>query len=217
VNLAEQIHDKHVHNRRARVLSGHLAEIIPNGFSVLDVGCGDGLLARLICRNRPGIKLRGIDIHVRPSTHIPVDQCDGQAIPFADATFDAVMFVDVLHHTSDPMALLREGVRVARRAIVIKDHTLDGLFAGLTLRLMDRVGNTRHGVPLPYNYWPRHNWIKAFETLGLEVKAWKTDLGIYPWPATYIFDRSFHFIALLDLLSPVPARDRGLRETLSHQ
>ena len=46
------------------------------------------------------------------------------------------MFVDVLLHTLDPMILLREAIRVARQTVVIKDHTLDGLLAGPTLRAM---------------------------------------------------------------------------------
>jgi hypothetical protein len=69
---------------------------------------------------------------------------------------------------------------VARKAIVIKDHTLDGLFAGLTLRLMDHVGNSRHGVALPYNYWPRQKWFEAFRTLGLEIGVWGNRLANLP-------------------------------------
>jgi hypothetical protein len=76
------------------------------------------------------------------------------------------MFVDVLHHTQDPMVLLREAVQVARKAIVIKDHTLNGFMAGLTLRLLDWVGNARHGVALPYTYRPQQRWWEAFDTFG---------------------------------------------------
>ena len=43
---------------------------------------------------------------------------------------------------------------MAARGIVLKDHTRNGLFSGSTLRFMDWVGNARHGVRLPYNYWP---------------------------------------------------------------
>ena len=118
---------------------------------MLDVGCGDGLLAFLILEKRPDLDLRGIDVLVREQTHIPVDRFDGLAIPHADASFDVVMFVDVLHHTEDPMALLGEAVRVARKTIVVKDHTLNGFLAGPTLHFLDRVGNARHDVALPYN------------------------------------------------------------------
>ena len=79
------------------------------------------------------------------------------------------MLVDVLHQTDDPMNLLREAVRVARQAIVIKDHLLQGAFAYPTLRFMDWVGNARHGVALPYNYWTPAEWHGAFDKLGLAV------------------------------------------------
>jgi SAM-dependent methyltransferase len=103
---------------------------------------------------------------VRERSHIPVAPFDGQVIPYGDASFDGVMFVDVLHHTQDQIILLREAARVARKVIVIKDHSLNGLFAGPTLRLMDKIGNARHGVALPYNYWPRQKWLNTFEMLG---------------------------------------------------
>ncbi len=195
----ERIHGGYVHNRRVRVLSAHLWELIPQGARVLDVGCGDGLLAHFIMQKRPDIEMRGIDVLVRKHTYIPIDGFDGKVIPYGDAIFDVVMFVDVLHHAEDPMILLREAVRVVRKAIVVKDHTLNGLFAGRTLQFMDRVGNKRHGVPLPYNYWPRQRWFEAFEALDLIVGVWKKDLRLYPRPVSWIFDRSLHFIARLDL------------------
>ncbi len=202
MSVVETIHGRYVHDRRSRVLSRHLADIIPGNFSVLDVGCGDGLLAREISQARPDISLRGIDVLVRELTHIPVDRFNGKTIPCDDASFDGVLFVDVLHHSTDPMSLLREGLRVARKSIFIKDHLRDGLFADLTLRVMDRIGNARHSVSLPYNYWPKRRWHEAFETLGLRIAEWTTQLGIYPWPASWVFERSLHFVARLDVVLP---------------
>ncbi len=149
MSLTERVHDWYIHDRRTQILGRHLANILPKNFHVLDVGCGDGLLAQLISQNRSDITLRGIDVRARDRTYVPIDQFDGEVIPYDDASFDGVMFVDVLHHTLDPMILLREALRVARKAIVIKDHTLDGLLAGPTLRAMDWVGNSRYDVSLP--------------------------------------------------------------------
>ena len=67
-----------------------------------------------------------------------------------DASFDVVMFVDVLHHTDDPLLLLQEAQRVGK-IILVKDHFRKGFLAGPTLRFMDWVGNAHHGVVLPYN------------------------------------------------------------------
>jgi hypothetical protein len=109
------------------------------------------------------------------------------------------MFVDVLHHTEDPMELLREAVRVASQAVLIKDHLRQGLLAGSTLRFMDWVGNARHGVALPNTYWPAARWTDAFSELGVTVRSRTGRLGLYPVPATWLFDRSLHFVARLDI------------------
>jgi hypothetical protein len=107
------------------------------------------------------------------------------------------MFVDVLHHAADPAKLLAEGVRVSRRWVLIKDHLREGLLASATLRLMDRVGNSRYGVPLPYAYWRRAQWDAAFAGLGLERRYWSDRLGLFPFPLDLVFERSLHFVALL--------------------
>jgi SAM-dependent methyltransferase len=185
------------------VLSDSLAEIIPPNARVLDVGCGDGLLDYLIMQKRPDIDLHGNDVLVRDKTYIPVGRFDGQVIPYPNASFDVVMLVDVLHHTADPMILLREAARVADKALVIKDHTRNGFLAGPTLRFMDWLGNARHGVALPYNYWPQEKWFEAFATLGLTIGAWEKKLSLYPRPANWLFERSLHFIARLNVKTPV--------------
>ena len=198
MSVIERIHDARVHGRRVRVLTGHLAELLPQNSHVLDIGCGDGKLARAILDRRADLKIEGIDTLVRPGTAVPVKEFDGTHIPFSDGSFDVSLFVDVLHHTNDPMILLREAARVSRRFVAIKDHTRNGLLAGPTLRFMDRVGNARHGVALPYNYWPRERWEKAFDELGLRVVNRRARLGLYPFPANLVFGRSLHFIALLE-------------------
>jgi SAM-dependent methyltransferase len=197
MRLLDRIHEGYVFGRRLRRLSGHLGRVIPPNSHVLDVGCGDGRLAALTMKLRQDITFKGIDVLVRPNNPIPVDFFDGAVIPFDNGSFDVVMFVDVLHHTEDPMILLREAVRVARRAIVIKDHTADGILAVPTLSFMDRVGNARHGVALPYNYWSGRQWHEAFQSLGLIVDIWEGELGIYPKPADFLFGRSLHFLTRL--------------------
>ncbi len=195
--LVGALHAPLVFDRRTRVLSAHLAALLPQGASVLDVGCGDGTISAMIAAARPDITMRGVDVLLRPETRIPVELFDGTTLPCADDSYDAVMFVDVLHHTVDPMIMLREAARVARRQVLIKDHTMDGPFAGARLRFMDWVGNAPHGVVLPYNYWPERRWREAFATLGMTVTDWRTALGLYPFPASLVFERRLHMVAAL--------------------
>ena len=195
MNVFEKIHDGYVHDRRVRVLSHEISALLPDHGRILDVGCGDGFLASLVQNGKPNISITGIDVLVRSETHISVRQFDGRTIPFADRTFDTVIFVDVLHHTEAPAVLLREAARVARHSIVIKDHTRDGLAAEATLRFMDRIGNRRYNVALPHNYWSKQTWLETFVALGLKVQIWKSKLALYPPPADWLFGRSLHFLA----------------------
>ena len=199
MSLLDRLHGEYVHTRRVRVLRKCISELIPQHASVLDVGCGDGLLAQLIMEERPDIQFAGIDVLLRKETRIPISEFDGAHIPFPDKSQDFVMFVDVLHHTDDPMVLLTEATRVARRGLLIKDHTLEGFLAGPTLRFMDTVSNARFGVALPYNYWRHSQWLEAFRKLGLSVGSWKKNLNLYPALADRIFGRSLHFIGRLDV------------------
>jgi SAM-dependent methyltransferase len=201
MSLLGRLHGLVVVSRRARVLSSVLAEYLSPRANVLDVGCGDGLISRLIQRSRPDISIRGIDVVPRPQTYIQVDLFDGKQIPFPDSAFDAVVLVDVLHHTTDPTVLLKECSRVSRGSILIKDNVVRGVLARPTLRLMDWVGNAPHGVPLPYNYLTTSQWRVLFGAVGLRVAARRTRLRLYPPPFTWVFDRSLHFVALLERAS----------------
>lgn len=205
MKFLELLHGGYVHKRRISVLSEWCSSLLLPNACVLDVGSGDGQLARLVSDKRPDISIQGIDASVRQGTAIPVEKFDGTSIPYSDGSFDVVMFLDVLHHTNDPMVLLSEAVRVARQVILIKDHLLQGALAYSTLQFMDWVGNARHNVALPYNYWTPAQWRAAFDKLGFAVTSWESNLKLYPFPADLIFGRSLHFIAALQ----VPTHGRG--------
>jgi SAM-dependent methyltransferase len=197
MSVLERLHQRHVSGRRVRVLSHHLSEILPDVATVLDIGTGDGSVAQALMLRRPDLDVRGIDVLIRPNSQIPVEHFDGIHIPHGDRSFDAVILVDVLHHTAAATELLREAARVARTAVIIKDHIVDARFAALTLRFMDRVGNARFDVALPYHYWRRAEWHQAFDQVGLSVEVWRERLGLYPPIASAVFDRSLHVITRL--------------------
>jgi SAM-dependent methyltransferase len=197
VTVLDAVHGGYVHRRRVRVLSDVLVDLVPRDARVVDVGAGDGLLARTIADRRPDLDVSGVDVLVRPETAIPVQSFDGQRLPLADKSVDAVLFVDVLHHTIDPLVLLREAKRVSRQVVLIKDHLADGWLARPTLRFMDHVGNARHGVALPHTYLRREEWQRAFDAVGLTIEVWRGQLSLYPPVASMVFDRSLHFVARL--------------------
>ena len=109
------------------------------------------------------------------------------------------MLSDVLHHTETPLDLLREALRVSRGGLVIKDVTTGAPdpLARATLVGMDWVGNARHNVPLPYNFFTRKQWQDAFDELGLAESNRRERFGLYPWPATLLFERRMHFACKL--------------------
>ena len=197
MNLAERLHAAYGGTQRLEALSVHVGALLPEGAKVLDVGCGDGVLDERLQRRRQDVEIHGLDVLIRPQARIPVTSFDGRTIPHPEGSFDAVLLVDVLHHCDDPEAMLAEAIRVARRCVVLKDHTLRGPLSGALLRFMDDVGNLRFGVALPHNYWSEARWRETFERLGLPIEAWIADLGLYPAPLDWIFGRSLHFVARL--------------------
>lgn len=197
MNALDKLHASLVSRRRVEILATWMARLLPNDVSVVDVGAGDGLVSRLIMEKRPDVRIEGLDVLMRSEAHIPIREFDGLKLPYETGSVDVVMFVNVLHHTPNACELLREAKRVARQAVVLKDHTLNGFLAGPTLRLMDWVGNARHGVSLPYLYWPVVKWRNTFSEIGLQVACWETDLGLYPFYLNWLCGRSLHFVARL--------------------
>jgi len=200
LSLLKQAHARTVFGRRARVLAQYLAKEIPDGSSVLDIGCGDGTIATLIKEFNPGVNIRGIEFAARPNCSIECEIFDGKTIPHPAGSFDVCMFVDVLHHAGNSQgiaALLSEASRVSRRLVLIKDHLAENRFDFKTLQLMDWVGNRPHGVVLPYNYQKRAQWDLFFAQSALEVIHWREHIPLYPFPFNLLFGRKLHYIALL--------------------
>ncbi len=187
-----------VFGRRARVLAGGLAPLIPaEARTVLDIGCGDGTIAGLLAERRPDLAIEGVEVIPRPTCQIPCRAFDGTQLPFPDRSFDVCLFVDVLHHTTDVTQLLREAARVTRSCVILKDHLSESWFDHATLRAMDWVGNRPHGVTLPYNYQSLRQWQQHFTACGLRATHISTTVPLYPLPFSQIFGRRLHFVAQL--------------------
>jgi len=200
--ITTALHGRLVFGRRVQALAENIAAMLPAGTrTLLDVGCGDGTLARAVVRRRPEIEATGVEVRARPQTAIPVREFDGRQLPFADRSFDVAILVDVLHHAEEPHLLLSEVARVAANCVIIKDHLTGAWLSHERLRLMDWVGNIGHGVPLRYAYWSPSQWADAFRVAGLREVERRERLGLYGVPLNWFFERRLHFVSRL-----VPAR-----------
>lgn len=204
MQVLKLIHGSFVMNRRVKILARHLAYLLPEQEPLkgLDVGCGSGEVAYFLQKYRPKIELEGIDVLVRETKNhreslpqIPVRQFDGENLPFPDKHFDFIMLVDVLHHTSNPLQLLDECVRVAKSFILIKDHFCNSWLDEVRLRFMDWFGNSAYGVALPYNYFSTRQWEELEIAQGLIPEIKLAKLNLYPPPVGFIFDSQLHFMA----------------------
>jgi SAM-dependent methyltransferase len=195
--MLERLHGALVFERRVAVLARHLAALVPRDARVVDIGAGDGTVAALLSQFRPDVELVGVDVLARPHSLIPVTEFDGLNLPYEAGSFDVALLVDVTHHAEDPERLLAEARRVVAQRVLVKDHTEEGVLARPTLRFMDCVANRRHGVALPYRYWTLRQWDDVLHRVGLAVERWEGHLGLYPFPANLLFERSLHFVAAL--------------------
>jgi len=87
-----------------------------NGGRALDVGCGVGVYMRAFRQFTPhvfGIEIEGE--RARQATACgAVVQAPGEALPFADGTFDLVLSHEVIEHVADDRVSVAEMVRVLR-------------------------------------------------------------------------------------------------------
>jgi len=192
VKLLELVHERIIHPVRLSNLTRGLGELLTPGSSLLDVGCGDGRMAALLRNERRLGLVEGVDVLVRDEVAIPVRSFDGCHLPWPDRSWDYVMAVDVLHHADDQRALFSEMLRVARRAVLLKDHLCENAFDRWLLLKMDGVGNDRHGVAVPGKYLSRTQWQELFDESGGTVQSFNDQVRLYPWPLSLICGRKLH-------------------------
>jgi len=98
--------------------------------TVLDVGTATGYRIHDLRSALPDAFVCGIEpvdallnIALRNDVHASgrLIRGTGMALPFADASFDVVCEFSVLHHVRQPEVVVREMLRVARKAVVISD------------------------------------------------------------------------------------------------
>jgi methionine biosynthesis protein MetW len=119
---AERVVDRAADTTRVDLLL--IASMVDEGARVIDIGCGDGTLLRILAETR-GVDARGVEI-----SQAGVNQCvahglsvvqgdaDADLVNYPDAAFDYAILSQTIQATHRPRHVLDQLLRIGRRAIV---------------------------------------------------------------------------------------------------
>jgi 2-polyprenyl-3-methyl-5-hydroxy-6-metoxy-1,4-benzoquinol methylase len=152
--------------------------------SVLDVGCGEGVLTREWAERLGDGRVVGIDLddpklraewaaRTRPNLEFRVEEAT--SLSFRDDEFDMVAAIEVLEHVPDPEATLAEMARVARGrllASVPREPLWRALNMARGAYLRD-LGNT----PGHVNHWSKRAFVSLLSRYGTVEEA----RSPFPW------------------------------------
>ncbi|MGZ8648668.1 MAG: class I SAM-dependent methyltransferase [Solirubrobacteraceae bacterium] len=152
--------------------------------SVLDVGCGEGVLterwAGLIAGRVVGIDLEDPALQAQWATrrapNLEFRVMKAERLPFGDGEFEAATAIEVLEHVPDPEHTVAEMARVARGGSLIVSVPREPLWRALNMArgaYVRQLGNT----PGHLNHWSRRGFVAFLSRHGsvLEVRS------PFPW------------------------------------
>ncbi len=152
--------------------------------SVLDVGCGEGVLTERFAERLEGGHVVGIDLddpalrsewerRVRPNLEFRAYA--GPELPFRSDEFDIACAIEVLEHVPNPERTLAEMVRVARRHVLVSVPR-EPLWRGLNMlrgAYVRQFGNT----PGHVNHWSKRSFLDFVNKHG-QIAAVRSP---FPW------------------------------------
>lgn len=149
-----------------------ISELIKPDTSVLDLGCGDGELLQWLSENK-GVSARGVEISrdrvqraIARGVSVYQGDIDKGLKDYPDGVFDYVILSQTLQQTLHPLQVLREMLRVGRRAIVAFPN-----FGHWSMRLSHLfTGKAPRTKLFPYEWYDSPNihffTVDDFETLA---------------------------------------------------
>jgi len=126
-------------------------------------------------------------------TGLPFHLYDGKNLNFTDRSFDHVLLLTVLHHSDDPIQVIKEALRVADKSIIVIESVyfnqvhkqLNKLFDWFYNRVMNNPD-----VNVPFNFLTPTAWPVLFEDLGgrvTHIKHLGLDQPLVPeWHTLYV-------------------------------
>lgn len=153
---------------------------------VLDAGCGEGYISRLVATAFPNADITGLEytseaiaIAEEMSQGIHYVQGDIMEMPFSDSTFDVVICTEVLEHLDCPEEALHELHRVSRGWVLITVPHEPWFCLGnmLVLKNLSRLGNPVDHI----NHWTYSGFKKWICSKG-GLSAKKCEFSrSFPW------------------------------------
>ncbi|MCW3024904.1 MAG: methyltransferase protein [Solirubrobacterales bacterium] len=152
--------------------------------SLLDVGCGEGVLVHRWAERRPQARMVGIDLEEesiqegwsrRRAPNLEYRVMEAANLPFADAEFELASAIEVLEHVPDPEHTLSEMARCARGHLLVSVPR-EPLWRMLNLArgaYWTSLGNT----PGHLNHWSRRSFVELLSRHGEVVEA----RSPFPW------------------------------------
>lgn len=145
--------------------------------TVLDVGCGNGIMSKEFKKNFM-CNIIGTDILNYVENDIPFTQMPSpDALNFGNKSFDMVMMIDMLHHTDNHTQelLIKEARRVGKRVFIIE--TLPTIKA----KIIDVAINYFHNknMAMPLNFHSEKYWTINLSEYFKSVKYFNIDTDFY--------------------------------------